>query len=264
MPTTIHNISAFLKQATACLREYKATPEGKPTQAIKQLYSRRFLQDVGIEIEGPTHDEIAALPPAIFVANHASMLDALLICVLFDKQVIICHCRKLGKMCYAKHLMVFRYGFEDFGEVGAVSCALYRADLAARKTHSRLSRQKCSRQKSTNSRRYRGGYRRRCVGFHVPRRDANTRWRHARLQIRCVFQRHTNASTNYPRRDSRHIRGHAEDGDCHPPRQMQTRTIGPHRSAYEPQRRTIRRRNARTGYEKSHRGRSRFERVMNG
>ena len=234
MPTTIHNISAFLKQATACLREYKATPEGKPTQAIKQLYSRRFLQDVGIEIEGPTHDEIAALPPAIFVANHASMLDALLICAFFDTDL-----RILAKS------------------------GLFRAPYIGRI----LQREKhicVSRQKSTNSRRYRGGYRRRCVGFHVPRRDANTRWRHARLQIRRVFQRHTNASTNYPRRDSRHIRGHAEDGDCHPPRQMQTRTIGPHRSAYEPQRRTIRRRNARTGYEKSHRGRSRFERVMNG
>ena len=115
MPTTIHNISAFLKQATACLREYKATPEGKPTQAIKQLYSRRFLQDVGIEIEGPTHDEIAALPPAIFVANHASMLDALLICAFFDTDLRILAKSGLFRAPYIgrilqreKHICVYR------------------------------------------------------------------------------------------------------------------------------------------------------------
>ena len=115
MPTTIHNISAFLKQATACLREYKATPEGKPTQAIKQLYSRRFLQDVGIEIEGPTHDEIAALPPAIFVANHASMLDALLICAFFDTDLRILAKAGLFRAPYIgrilqreKHIRVYR------------------------------------------------------------------------------------------------------------------------------------------------------------
>lgn len=106
MPTVLHNLSAFLKRATACLREYAATPKDKPTQKIKQLYARQFLKDAGIEIEGPTHDEVAALAPSIFVANHASLLDALLICSFFDTDLRILAKSELFRAPYVGKVLV--------------------------------------------------------------------------------------------------------------------------------------------------------------
>lgn len=100
MPGFFRNLSAFVKRARACIRAYSDAPPDEPTQHIKQKYARLFMDDAGIEYEGPSPEVIAALPPGIFVANHASMVDALLICAFFGTDVRILAKEKLFRAPY--------------------------------------------------------------------------------------------------------------------------------------------------------------------
>ncbi len=105
MPGFFRNLSAFVKRARACIRAYKNAPQDAPTQPIKQKYARLFMDDAGIEYEGPSPEEIAALPTGIFVANHASLVDALLICAFFGSDVRILAKDKLFSAPYVGSIL---------------------------------------------------------------------------------------------------------------------------------------------------------------
>ncbi len=114
MATLFHNIKAFVHHASSCLRESRKDTTGH-SQAIRARHAREFLQDVGITYEGPSQQQIEALGPCIYVGNHTSTLDAVLICAFFEDNLRILAKESLfkvpwlgGIMRHEKHIMVHR------------------------------------------------------------------------------------------------------------------------------------------------------------
>ena len=79
----VRHIASFVRYAASYLWEARLAAPGH-TQPIRARYARRLLADLGITSTGPTPEQIAALGPSIFVSNHTSNLDALLICAYFE------------------------------------------------------------------------------------------------------------------------------------------------------------------------------------
>lgn len=114
MSSFAKNLSAFIRDARACLKAYKLATDSH-TQPIKSKYARQFLHDAEIDFHGPDKEQIAALPPAIYVANHASLLDALLVCAFFEIDLRILakstlfHMPVVGNVLKReKHIKVYR------------------------------------------------------------------------------------------------------------------------------------------------------------
>lgn len=79
----IHSLNSFIRNAARYLREAKQAESGH-TQAIRARYARRFFDDLKITYSGPTKEEIAERGSCIYVANHTSMLDAIIVCCVFE------------------------------------------------------------------------------------------------------------------------------------------------------------------------------------
>lgn len=114
MPSVPHNIASFFKHAAKYLRAARSAEPGH-TQAIRAKYARDFLTDIGISHEGPDAQEIKAIGPCIYVANHNSTLDAVIICAFFEGDLRILAKDSLFKVPYLgkilrleKHIMVHR------------------------------------------------------------------------------------------------------------------------------------------------------------
>ena len=83
MSSIIKNAYTFFKLARIYLSEAAQAPEGQ-SQAIRAKYTRQLLDTMQIEISGPTPEDIQKMGPCIYVANHSSALDALMICAFFE------------------------------------------------------------------------------------------------------------------------------------------------------------------------------------
>lgn len=114
MPSLPHNIASFFKHAGGYLKAAQKAEPGH-TQAIRAKYARDFLTDIGITYEGPTQQEIQNIGPCIYVANHNSTLDAVIICAFFEGDLRILAKESLFKIPYLgkilrleNHIMVHR------------------------------------------------------------------------------------------------------------------------------------------------------------
>ncbi|MBR4985427.1 MAG: 1-acyl-sn-glycerol-3-phosphate acyltransferase [Proteobacteria bacterium] len=114
MPSVIRNIRSFLRNSNAYLREAKEAEPGK-SQPIRARYARQFLADVGMTCTGPSPEEIAKNGPCIYVANHTSTLDAVIIVSYFEGDLRILAKESLFKipnlgaiLRLEKHIMVHR------------------------------------------------------------------------------------------------------------------------------------------------------------
>lgn len=114
MPSVIHNIRSFFKNSSAYLREAKTAEVGH-TQAIRARYARNFLEEVGMKCTGPSAEDIAKNGPCIYVANHTSTLDAVIIVAYFEGDLRILAKESLFKipnlgqiLRLEKHIMVHR------------------------------------------------------------------------------------------------------------------------------------------------------------
>lgn len=114
MPSVIHNIRSFFKNSGSYLREAKTAEAGK-TQAIRARYARQFLEEIGMDAKGPTAEEIEKSGPCIYVANHTSTLDAVIIVAFFEGDLRILAKESLFKipnlgaiLRLEKHIMVHR------------------------------------------------------------------------------------------------------------------------------------------------------------
>lgn len=114
MPNLIHNIHAFVSLATQYLKDAAQCEPGK-SQPIRAQYAKQLLDKIGITYDGPSPDQIHAIGPCIYVANHASTLDAVMICAFFDGDLRILAKDSLFKIPYLgkilrleKHIMVHR------------------------------------------------------------------------------------------------------------------------------------------------------------
>ena len=104
----------FFKLAARYLNEASQAEPGH-TQAIRAKYTRELLASFQIEISGPTPEEIAQNGPCIYVSNHSSTLDALMICAFFDGDLRILAKDSLYKiprlgtiLRLERHIMVHR------------------------------------------------------------------------------------------------------------------------------------------------------------
>ena len=88
MASTFTALKAFVKNASGYLREARHAEPGH-SQAIRARFARQFLKDVGLECTGPTPEDVASCSPCIFVANHSSYMDAVIICAFFEGDVRI-------------------------------------------------------------------------------------------------------------------------------------------------------------------------------
>lgn len=114
MPSLLHNVASFCKHASAYLREARKADPGH-SQAIRAKHSREFLNEIGITHEGPSQEEIDAIGPCIYVVNHNSTIDAVIICAFFEGDLRILAKESLFKVPYLgtilrleKHIMVHR------------------------------------------------------------------------------------------------------------------------------------------------------------
>lgn len=114
MATFFQTFKAFVKNASGCLRDSRQAEPGH-SQSIRAGYARRFLDEVGIEYSGPAKEEVEACGSCIFVANHTSTLDAVIICAFLEGDVRILAKESLFKAPYLgrilrneRHIMVHR------------------------------------------------------------------------------------------------------------------------------------------------------------
>lgn len=114
MSTVFHNAFSFIRLATCYLREAPKAEDGH-TQVIRAKYTRELLREMQIEISGPSAEDIQKLGPAIYVANHSSTLDALMICAFFEGDLrilakdILFKVPRLGPILeMEKHIRVYR------------------------------------------------------------------------------------------------------------------------------------------------------------
>ena len=114
MPTVIHNAMMFFKLAAKYLKEAPEAENGQ-SQIIRAKYTRELLSAFQIEISGPSQEEIEKNGACIYVANHSSTLDALMICAFFEGNLRILAKESLYKiprlgtiLRLEKHIMVHR------------------------------------------------------------------------------------------------------------------------------------------------------------
>lgn len=79
----IQSIHSFIRNASGYLREAKKAESGH-SQVIRARYARRFFDELKITYSGPSKEEIESRGSCIYVANHTSMLDAVIICCFFE------------------------------------------------------------------------------------------------------------------------------------------------------------------------------------
>ena len=104
----------FFKLAARYLKEASAAKQGE-SQIIRAKYTRELLDAMQIKYQGPTREEIDKNGPCIYVANHSSTLDALMICAFFEGDLRILAKESLFKIPrlgtileLEKHIKVFR------------------------------------------------------------------------------------------------------------------------------------------------------------
>ena len=83
MPNVIQNAAMFFKLAARYLKEAPEAENGH-SHALRLKYTRELLTYFQIEISGPSSEEIQKNGSCIYVANHSSVLDALMVCAFFD------------------------------------------------------------------------------------------------------------------------------------------------------------------------------------
>ncbi|MBQ9396713.1 MAG: 1-acyl-sn-glycerol-3-phosphate acyltransferase [Proteobacteria bacterium] len=110
----IHSVNSFIRNASGYLREAKSAEVGH-TQAIRARYARKFFDELKITYSGPTREEIESRGACIYVANHTSMLDAVIVCCFFEGDLRILAKESLFKVPWLgrilrleKHIMVAR------------------------------------------------------------------------------------------------------------------------------------------------------------
>ena len=114
MPTVAYNAYMFFKLAARYLKEASSAKEGE-SQVIRAKYTRELLDAMQIEYHGPTREEIEKKGSCIYVANHSSTLDALMICAFFEGDLRILakeslfKVPRLGRILeLEKHIKVYR------------------------------------------------------------------------------------------------------------------------------------------------------------
>lgn len=110
----IRNIQSFVRNASGYLKEAQNAEPGH-SQPIRARYARKFLDEIGIEYTGPSAEQIQANAPCIYVSNHTSTLDAVLVCAFFEGDLRILAKESLFKIPYLgrilrleKHILVAR------------------------------------------------------------------------------------------------------------------------------------------------------------
>ncbi len=98
-------IKSFASNASKYLREAKSAEPGH-SQAIRAHYARIFLDEIGITIQGPTPEEIAAIGPCIYVSNHTSNLDAVVITAFFEGDLRILAKESLFKVPWLSRILI--------------------------------------------------------------------------------------------------------------------------------------------------------------
>ena len=131
MPSIPHNLHSFAHYASLYLGAIKKSPN-QPSQPVRARYAREFLHDVGLTFEGPSKADIDRIGPCIYVANHSSTMDAVLICAIFEGDLRILAKDILFKAPYLgrilrleKHILVHR------GRHASDRNAQIRADIRA-------------------------------------------------------------------------------------------------------------------------------------
>lgn len=96
---------SFAKNASNYLRKAKTAEPGH-SQAIRAHYARIFLNEIGMELTGPSKEEIEAIGPCIYVANHTSNLDPVIICACFEGDLRILAKESLFKVPWLKRILI--------------------------------------------------------------------------------------------------------------------------------------------------------------
>ena len=114
MTSAIRNIIVFVKNAGRYLRQSRHL-DTHDSIALRMRLARDTLDSFGIHYTLPDEAQIQAQPQCIYVANHASLLDALLIVATFGENLRILakdslfHLPWLGAILKKeKHIMVKR------------------------------------------------------------------------------------------------------------------------------------------------------------
>ncbi len=114
MPSVPSNILSFLRAASHYIRESRNL-ESPELYAVRKRYSHALLDKLGIELVSPEKRELEANGPSIYVGNHSSNLDALLVYASFEMDIRILAKDSLFKIPYLgtilkreKHLCVHR------------------------------------------------------------------------------------------------------------------------------------------------------------
>ena len=104
MPTLIHNLYSFAHYAARYLRDAQKAEPGH-SQPIRARYAREFLNAVGIAYTGPSLEQIQSMGPCIYVSNHTSILDAILVCACFENDLRILEKDSLFKAPYLGRIL---------------------------------------------------------------------------------------------------------------------------------------------------------------
>ena len=114
MSTIAYNAYMFFKLAAKYLKEASVAKQGE-SQVIRAKYTRELLDAMQIEYHGPSREAIESNGPCIYVANHSSTLDALMICAFFEGDLRILAKESLFKiprlgtiLQLEKHIKVYR------------------------------------------------------------------------------------------------------------------------------------------------------------
>ena len=97
MPSRIHNFGVFCQKAGYYLRASRKLSTSDSI-ALRIRLARECLQSFGIEFVPPDEAIVNTQPQCIYVANHASLLDAVLICSTFGENLRILAKDTLFKM----------------------------------------------------------------------------------------------------------------------------------------------------------------------
>ena len=114
MPTIIHNFCVFAQKAGRYLRESRKLSASESI-ALRKRLARECLESLGITYTPPDEAIISAQPQCIYIANHASLLDALIIVATFGENLRILAKDSLFKLPWLgailkkeHHIMVHR------------------------------------------------------------------------------------------------------------------------------------------------------------
>ncbi len=114
MSSRMHNFVVFCRNASRYLRESRKLTTTESI-ALRIQLARNCLDEFGIEFVPPDEAVVNAQPQCIYVANHASLLDAVVICSTFGENLRILAKDSLFKMPWIgpvlkkeRHIMVHR------------------------------------------------------------------------------------------------------------------------------------------------------------